>query len=708
MSVHPISFTALAVALAQLAAPAAAKDAATESTEAPGDLTGAGGVIIVTGIRDKYGIDVTRTATRTETELKDLPQSISVITERQIEDQAARSIADILRNVPGATIGQGEGHRDQLTLRGNNSTADFFIDGLRDDIQYYRPLYNLQRVEVLRGSNAMVFGRGGGGGIVNRVTKVPLFEQFGGASAGVNSFGAWHLDADLNQPLAENVAARVNAVYENFDTFRDVYEGRLVAANPSLRALLGPDTGIIVAYEYIDDERVVDRGIPSLAGRPLRGFQDTFFGLPGVNELGFEAHFVRASLEHRFTPELTLNSRLLYADYDKFYRNAFPATAVTAGPGGAPQVGIEAYFDAFQRENLFSQNDLVWTVATGPAAHTILAGFEYGRQDTGNQRLNGFFGDGARRTFVPLADPIAIPPIDFRPGPGQRGTVSEADIIALYLQDQIEFGRFELIAGLRYDRFDLSVDDLVAGRSFARVDDLWSPRAGLVYHPVEQVSLYASYGRSFLPQSGEQFNSLDVTASTLKPERFQNYEVGAKWEPREGFLLSVAAYQLDRTNTRAAGPSPGTIVQTGRQRSRGIELEAVGELRPGWQLAASYALQEAEIRSTTSAAPAGRDVQQVPENQASLWTRYDFNPSVGIGLGVYHQGDSFASISNKVVLPSFTRVDAAMFFRIAPRVEAQVNIENLLDETYFPTAHNDNNIAPGAPINARATVRLQF
>ena len=680
-----------------------------------------GGVIVVTGTRDKYGVDSTRTATRTDTPLRDVPQAISVVTERQIDDQAMRSIADVLRYVPGTMIGQGEGHRDQVTIRGNNSTADFFVDGLRDDIQYYRPLYNLQRVEVLRGPNAMIFGRGGGGGVINRVTKVPLFEPSVGASGSADTFGAWYADADLNQPLSEHFAARLNAVYEEFANHRDVFEGRLIAANPSLRFLPGPDTGISLSYEYVDDERVVDRGIPSARpgtiadpAPPLPGFRDTFFGVEGVNRMDFVGHIVRGTVEHRFTEELTLVSRLLYADYDKSYRNAFAATPVTTTAAGVRQVGIEAYFDAFQRDNLFSQTDLVWNVETGPVSHTLLAGFEYGHQDSANQRVNGFFDSGVpttsggRRTIVNLADPIAIPPITFRAGTGNRSTGSDADILAFYVQDQVEIGPVELIAGLRYDRFDLTVSDLFAGTSFERTDNLWSPRLGLIFHPIEPVSIYASYSRSYLPQSGDQFNSLDLSLAALEPERFDNYEVGVKWEPRAGLLLSAAAYQLDRSNTRAAGPNPGEVVLTGEQRSRGIELEVSGQILPHWQLSLGYALQDAEIRRGTLAAPAGRDVAQVPKHNLSLWTRYDFTRRLGAGIGIHHQSKSFASISNTVVLPSYTRVDAALFFRVNERIEAQLNVENLFDETYFPTAHNDNNITTGAPISARGTIRVRF
>ena len=712
MKLRSVSLAALGCALAT---PALAADDAASAMAADADLQGgtSGGVIVVTGTRDGYGADSSRTATRTDTPLVDVPQAVSVVTERQIEDQAMRSIADVVRGVPGTTIGQGEGHRDQVTIRGNNSTADFFVDGLRDDIQYYRPLYNLQRVEVLRGPNAMIFGRGGGGGVINRVSKVPLFAPSLGGSATIDSFGAWALEADINQPLSEGVAARFNAIYEDFSNHRDVFDGRLIAANPTLRILPGPNTGINLSYEYVDDERVVDRGIPSESGRPLTGFRDTFFGAEGVNALGFEAHILRGTLEHRFSPSLTLVSRLLYADYDKFYRNAFAASA--ARPGGAGRVvDVEGYFDSFQRENLFSQNDLVWETSTGPLSHTILAGVELGRQETGNQRLNGFFDSGVpttsggRRTTVTLADPVAIPPITFRPGTGQRATESEADILAFYLQDQIEIGPVEIVAGLRYDRFDIEVTDLISGVATARTDDLWSPRLGFVFHPVERVSLYASYSRSYLPQSGDQFNSLDVTGANLEPERFDNYEVGAKWEPRAGLLLSAAVYQLDRTNTRAPGPNPGQVVITGAQRSQGIELELSGQILPNWQLSAGYALQDAEIRRTTSSAPAGRDVPQVPRHQFGLWSRYDVSPRVGFGIGLHHQSRSFASISNAVLLPAFTRVDAAVYVRITEGIEAQVNVENLLDESYFPTAHNDNNISTGAPIGARGTLRFRF
>jgi catecholate siderophore receptor len=705
-----------------LAAPAWAEDAAVVPASAATDAEETGDPIVVTGTRDTYRPVQTSTATRTPTELKDIPQAISIVTEQQIDDQAMQSIADVLRYVPGAVISQGEGHRDQIILRGNSSTADFFVDGLRDDVQYYRGLYNLERVEVLKGPNAMIFGRGGGGGILNRVTKRPAVRPSIGGDVSADSYGAWFVDVDVNQPLGVGVLSRLNATYEEFANHRDFYEGRRIGIDPTLAFTPGARTRIDLSYEYNDDSRTVDRGVPSArAGtvaapaRPLSGFRSTFFGVPGLNQTRFKAHVLRGQIEHRFSDALTVTSRLSWGDYDKFYQNAFAATPVTV-TGGVGTVGIEAYNDATQRRNLFSQTDLVWEFATGGLKHVLLAGVEAGDQSSAVQHLNGFFDSGVattsggRRTFVPLGERIAVPPITFRAGTGQRDVRSAADILAFSVQDQVSIGEHvDVIAGLRRDRFHLEVDDLLTGKTFARTDGVWSPRLGLVLKPHTDVSVYASFSRSFLPQSGDQFSSLDLSLAALEPERFENVEAGVKWDIRPSLSLTAAVYRLDRTNTRATDPSdPSRVVLTGAQRSRGIEIGLSGEILPNWRVSAGYALQEAKIRKTTAAAPAGRDVALVPRHQASLWTRYDAKPGYGAGFGIYHQSRSFTSISNAVLLPAFTRVDAAAFVRLSRNVDLQVNVENVLGADYFSSGFNDNNIMPGAPRTVRGTARFRF
>jgi catecholate siderophore receptor len=706
----------LLFSLAVLAAAATAGEAAAEA--APNS----GPEIVVTGTRDSYRVDAVSAATRTPTDLKDVPQAVSIVTEQQIDDQALHSIGDLLRYVPGAVVSLGEGNRDQIALRGNGSTADFFVDGLRDDVQYYRGLYNLERVEVLKGPNAMIFGRGGGGGVVNRVTKRPEAKPFARGDLSLDQEGAGWAAIDLDRPLGGALLGRLNAVYERLDNFRDVYGGRRIGINPTVALVLGDPTRIDISYEYDSDRRVTDRGVPSArAGTvgdpspPLAGRRDVFFGVPGINRTAFEAHVLHGELRHRFGENLTFTSRWLYGHYDKMYRNAFAATPPTA-VGGAAQVGIEAYRDTTKRRNLLNQNDLVWEVATGAVRHTILAGFEWADQDNRTDHVNGFFDsgvatvNGGRRTFVPLADTIVVPPITFRAGAGNRAVRGHADVFALYLQDQIAIGdHVDIVAGLRRDRFRLRLDDLIGGGAYARTDGLWSPRVGLVLKPVAAVSLYASYSRSFLPQSGDQFASLDPTLQALEPERFDNYEVGAKWDIRPTLTFTAAAYRLDRTNTRAPDPAdPTRTILTGAQRSRGIELGLAGQIRPNWRLSAGYALQDAEIARTTAAAPAGRKVALVPRHQASLWTRYDFSRRFGAGLGLYAQSKSFASITNAVVLPGYARADAAAYVKLTDKVEAQLNVENLLGAHYFAAASNDNNIMPGAPRTVRGTIRFQF
>ncbi|MEA3009288.1 MAG: catecholate siderophore receptor [Sphingomonadales bacterium] len=705
MLFRSVSVFALAGALAAPAF-AAELDEAALDTEA---------TVVVTGQRPEYGAKETCTATKTCTDVQDVPQSISIVTESQIEDQALRSIADVLLYVPGATSGTGEGNRDQIILRGNNTTADFFVNGVRDDVQYFRDLYNAERIEVLRGPNAMIFGRGGGGGIVNRVTKRSGFKTYREFAAQGDSEGGVRLTGDLDQPLGGSLGLRLNGVYENGESFRRRVELERYGVNPVLGARFG-DTRIDLSFEYFHDRRTADRGVPSSNGRPLRGFDRIFFGDPDVSFARVDAHIVSLAVEHRFSDAVTLRNRTSYGDYDKFYQNVLPGAINAAGTG----VALSAYNNKTKRQNLFSQTDLVLEGDLGGLSHTLLLGFEIGDQDSFNRRLNGFFVSaanpaGSPSITVPLAAPTIASNVLFLPVNTNAARTpanynrGDASILAFYAQEQLRVSdRFEIVAGLRYDRFKLDVLDLNSGSTFSRADNLFSPRLGVIFKPVSDLSFYASYGRSYLPSSGDQFGSLDVTSQALKPERFDNYEIGAKWQPIPGLLATVAAYRLDRTNTRAVDPLTNLVVLTGAQRSKGLEIGLERNITDKWQISAGYAFQEAEITRTTAAAPKGREVPLVPRHQFSVWNRYDVSKTLGFGLGVIAATKSYVSISNAVTLPGYARVDAAVFYELADGIEAQVNVENLLGGDYFPSANSDNNIAPGAPTTARATLRFRF
>jgi len=650
----------------------------------------------------RYSTPQTSTATKTDTALRDVPQSVTIVTSGLIRDQNMRSMGDVVRYVPGVSMGQGEGHRDAPTLRGNSSTADFYVDGVRDDVQYFRDLYNAERIEVLKGPNAMIFGRGGGGGVINRVTKQADGEHHGEIALQGGSHDNKRVAADLGQGINDALSVRLNAMYEDSESYRDFVDLERYGINPTAALELSDDTRIRFSYEYFNDERTVDRGVPSRNGRPVTVDDSTFFGNPDLSYSEATVNLAAVTLEHDFAAGLRLRNQTQYADYEKFYQNVYPNSAVNA----AGIVTLDAYQSGTERENVFNQTDLIWRVSTGAIRHTLLAGVEVGRQDTTNLRNNSTFSS-TPEARVPISNPVTFSPVVFSV-PNQNNDV-DVTIGAVYLQDQIQLSeRFQLMAGIRFDQFDVEFDNHLNGTRFERDDDLVSPRAGVIFKPIERISLYASYSVSYLPSSGDQFSSLDATSAALEPEEFENIELGVKWDLNPELALTAAVYQLDRTNTRAPGATPGTVVLTGAQRSEGVELGLSGTITRSWEIIAGYAFQDAEITRTTAAAPKGRDVALVPEHQFSLWNTYRLTPMWRVGLGVTYQSDVYASISNAVELPSFTRVDGAVFFTLNEHLEAQLNVENLFDESYYATAHNDNNITPGSPTAVRIGVTTRF
>jgi len=267
----------------------------------------------------------------------------------------------------------------------------------------------------------------------------------------------------------------------------------------------------------------------------------------------------------------------------------------------------------------------------------------------------------------------------------------------------------QVVAGLRLDRFDLRYRNNRNGDVLERVDDLVSPRAGLVVKPVDAVSVYGSYTVSYLPSSGDQFASLTAITRQVEPEKFRNVEVGVKWDVTPLLAVTTAVYRLDRTNTRSTDPNdPTRIVQTGRQRTNGYELGVTGQVTPAWRLAGGYARQDAYVTSATAVARAGAQVGQVPPHTVSLWNQYQWNPRLGAGVGVVHRSDMFAAIDNTVVLPGYTRLDAAAYVWVNRQIRLQINVENLLDMRYYLHADGNTNISPGSPRALRMGLSVAF
>ena len=654
--------------------------------------------------RGSYAASSSRTLTRTDTPLRDTPQSATVLTKAVIADQAMQGMADVVRYVPGMSMGLGEGHRDQPTIRGNSSTADFFINGVRDDAQYLRDLYNVERVEAIRGANAMAFGRGGGGGVINRVSKQAGFAPLAQLTVEGGSFDHARETADVNLPLGGRVAIRVNGMLERSASFRDYYHLHREGVNPTATILAG-GTIVKLGYERFNDERTVDRGVPSFAGAPVSTSRDAFFGDPGANRARARVDAADVSLEHAFGP-VSLRYTTRGARYDKFYQNVY-AGGVN---GDGTSVQLRGYNHATRRDNLFNQVDLTGTLVTGALTHTLLVGGELSRQSTHDFRETGYFNDGTSTSLtVPLGAPVAVTGVTFRQSATDADNHTRLDIGAGYLQDQVAFGEhWQAIAGVRVDRFDLRFHDNRTGHALSRADNLVSPRGGVIFKPVERASLYASYSVSHLPGSGDQFASLTTTTETLEPERFVNRELGAKWDVTPSLALTAAVYRLDRSNSQAPDPNdPSHVVQTGAQRTTGLELGASGDLTDRWQLTGGWASQRARIVSTTRSGAEGASVPLVPRNTLSLWNRLQLTPALGVGLGAVHQSRVYAALDNAVTLPAFTRYDAGLYLSLPAHSRLQVNLENLLGTAYYASAHGNNNIMPGAPRTLRVSVSVE-
>jgi catecholate siderophore receptor len=656
-------------------------------------------------ITDSYGISSISSATKSLTPLRDIPQSISVVTKEQIRDQAMASVADVVAYVPGITSHQGENNRDQLVIRGNNTSADFFLNGVRDDVQYYRDLYNVERVEALKGPNSMLFGRGGGGGVINRVSKEAGFSALREVTFHGGSFGAKRFTADFDQPITDRFALRVNGLYENSGSFRRGVDLERYGVNPTATLILGPKTAVKLSYEYFRDGRVADRGIPSFHGRPVDVPIETFFGDPDNSRVRAGVNLASASIDHQ-VGRFNIRNRTMFGDYDRFYQNYVPG-AITADKNF---VSISTYNNATKRRNLFNQTDVTFSASTGGIKHNFLVGAEVGRQRTNNFRLSGFFNNTATSVLAPLSDPIVTTPVTFRQNATDADNHVKTTVGATYIQDQIEISRYlQVVTGVRFDYFDLRFHNNRNKQDLRRIDRLVSPRAGVIVKPVTSLSIYANYGVAYLPSSGDQFSSLTTITQQVKPEKFINYEFGAKWDVRRNLSLTTAIYRQDRTNTRATDPTdPARILQTGSQRTNGYELGLNGSITSKWSVAGGYAYQDAFITSATVSAAKGAQVGLVPHHSFSLWNNYKVLPRLGLGLGIIHRSDMFAAFDNAVVLPGYTRADAAVFFSITERWRLQANFQNLFDTQYYLNADGNNNITPGAPRGARVALIARF
>jgi catecholate siderophore receptor len=672
----------------------------------------------------------TSVATKTNTPLINIPQSVSVITKEFIQDQGFQTLTDVTRYVPGVAIHQGEGNRDELVIRGVDSSANFYVNGFRDDVQYFRDLYNAQSVEVLKGPSALTFGRGAGGGLVNRTLKEADGTRIYEATAQTGSYNDRRVSLDAGQAVNENVAVRLNTFYDNSDTFRDYGHFERYGFNPTVTLKPTDDTKIKLSYEYYHDLRLADRGNPSLGipGGATRfnptvpfapnGDLTTFYGSPIYNQARVDVQTGIAVVEHDFGNGLTAKNSTLYADYNRGYRNVYPG-GTGGGPGGGAvtpdltQVSLNAYQNDTPRENAFNQTDFIYKTATGPVFHTVAFGTEFGRETGLSRRDSGIFPNNGNRAFdvVNPFNPTYFGPVLFTHLPSDANSKYRLNIASGYVQDQIEATRWlQFLLGARYDSFDLSAFDFNTNINRSRVDEKVSPRVAIIVKPIESLSIYTAYSTSFLPASGDQFSALSPGTLILQPQKFESTEVGVKWNIQPRLLFTAALYELNRTNVPIPDPNnPGFFFPSGANQIRGFESAVTGYVTAEWQTVFGYAYTDARVTSATSPTIVpGNRVQLVPFNQFAWWNKYQIDARWAASLGIIYFSDSFASSDDTVRLPGFWRFDAGLFAKIDETWSAQLNVENIFDTGYWATADGNNNISPGQGRTFRLLARARF
>jgi len=653
--------------------------------------------IDVTAPASKYSNSYSGSATKTNTKLIDLPQSVNVINQEQLKDQQATSLGQSITYAPGIDLDQGEGNRDAFIIRGNKTTADIFLDGVKDDAEYYRDLYNIERVDVLMGANGILFGKGGSGGIVNRVSKQASFIDINSYTLQLGSFDSKRATLDINRKITDRFAVRLNVLADKGDSFIKGVNYEKQGINPVFKYLLDDKTTIKFGREYFHDQRIGYRGIPSQNGRPYNGNRNTYYGAASVspNEVSVNSTFF--NIEHYFSDNVMIKNTTRYTDYDKYYQNVYAGSSVSS----SDTLTLKGYFDNTQRQNFFNQTDVTWNFEMGGFEHTLLTGLEVGSQDNRRYRLT------AANQTVSIHSPVSS---GWNFNTYDRDKKTDIRYTSFYIQDQIKINdQHQFVLGLRKDHYETDFNNVKDSLKFNIKDNMMSSRIGYIFKPNENISYYVSYSNAYQPRNGDQLDGITNDNVNQDPEKFINYEAGTKIQFHEQLFGTLAIYQLERERMQIDDPNnPGVgskIIVDG-QRSRGLELTLNGNLTDRYSVLAGYNYVDAELTKAQDGIDKGTTLGNVAKHNFSIWNKYEFNSTWSAAVGMIGRGEMYAATptnSSSVTIPGWIRMDAAAYARIDEKTRIQFNIENLLDKTYYSSAHNVNNIMVGMPLNAKIT-----
>ncbi|MFM9924869.1 TonB-dependent siderophore receptor [Variovorax sp. H27-G14] len=671
-----------------------------------------------------YAPSASSTATKGSAPLRDIPQAVNVLPAQLLRDQGATSMQDALRNAPGVSFNAGDGQRDQVVIRGFSAIADWFVDGVRDDALYFRDLSDTERIEVLKGPAAVLYGRGSSGGLVNRVTKKPVFERpFGDVSLGLGSHDFKRLTADLNTPIGENMAFRLNVAREKSGSYRNQQFIDRYNIAPSLAIKFSPQTDLLLQYTNAYDQRLTDFGIPALNGRPVNVPIGTYYGSAFGKRDDTTTTRVQsftATLNHRFSEALSVRNTTRYSTYKLDRFNTLPSG--TTDPVRLT-VGRTRGFVDRDESSWFNQTDLTWRNALGGFKQEWLVGAEFGQQEKRLYSVSSATGYERVSILNPVSAPAPAPiPLASYLASSAIPSNSTFKTAALYAQNQITLApQWKALVGGRYDVFgqDTSFERTLAPLS--RTDRKFSPRAGLVWQPTDAQSYYVSYSRSFQP-SAETF-ALSTGNTANDPEITVNKEIGAKFDFMDGALnLTTALFNLERSGIKNTDPTnPARQINVGTQRTNGMEIALAGKLPGRWDISAGYAYLDARMVKSLATVSSqqlpvgaaipvqGKVASLTPRNSAFVWLMKDLGSGLSAGGGVNYVASRYASLSNLVTLPSYVTADLAANYKTG-RYELAVNLKNIANKKYYVSAHGsvDNLIMPGPGREVQVTLTAKF
>lgn len=662
--------------------------------------------IVVTGEQDEgYNPSNSSTATGTDTPLRDTPFSIQVIPEAVLEDRNVVELGDVLETATSVVSVSGRGTSvfgPGFLIRGFPVNEGVFRDGIPTASLAPLSSNDVERIEILRGPASVLFGQGEPGGIINLVSERPLSESVYALSFTAGNFDTYRGDLDMTGPLNDSrtLRYRLNLSYENYGSFRDFVDGESLIVSPILAWDIGENTSIDFYGQYIHDRETIDEGIPVLgdeiADIPRDRFLNEDFG-----EFEQEQFRLGYRLNHEFSDRFSVRHALQYLQYEpERYAPLFDSIDIATG-----ELSRLEYFAGGVYRRFFTNAEAIAQFNTGSIEHQVVFGVEYSHDEEEPEFQSS-------NLFAPINifDPdYTDVPYDIEPEFFRDDTI---DTISVYLQDQIDIlPNLHLLAGIRYDSADQFRTTRSIGESrteFEQTDSAWSPRIGIVYQPIEPLSLYASYTTSFNPAFGASRNPDD---STFDPETGQQFEVGLKADFSDQLSFTVAAFDIRRQNVATPDPdNPDFSVQTGEVASRGLEMVLTGELLPGWNITTSYTVLDAYV-SEDNTPIVGNGLANVPDNQFNLWTTYEIQRGdlvgLGFGLGFLYLSDRPGNLDNTFTLPSFFRTDVAVFYE-RDNWRAQLNIENLFDIEYFVSSDEYLGVTPGSPFTILATFSVEF